>query len=162
MFDADQKALDDFEKMLHDLYEHLQQFVKTLDAEKALLEQNKTTELDQSMSAKRLIIESLDKISFQCQSYFSNQSAYSEKGILSIISHFPEGKQLYLTDLWKEIKTLLKTCDKKNLVNGVMITTLKNYNDNMLSIITNRPKESVYGNKYKNNQLAVSTREHKA
>lgn len=156
-------SLQSFENMLHNLYENLQQFMVTLDIEKTLLDQNKTDELDASLNAKQLIVEALDKINFQCQTYFNNASStFSEKGMLEILSQFPHNKQLYLFDLWQQIKALLKACDRKNLVNGVMITTLKNFNEQMLGIITNRPKESVYGNQYKKSQLAVSTREHKA
>ncbi len=163
MLEADELTLDAFEKTMHDLYENLQQFTITLDAERALLEKNKPDELEASIGTKQLIIESLDKISFQFQSYLgSAANTFTDNGMQRILSQFPANKQLYLRDLWQQIKFLLKTCDKKNLVNGVMITTLKNYNENMLGIITNRPKEAVYGNQYKKSQLAVSTREHKA
>lgn len=152
-----------FEKMLHDLYAQLQQFLSTLEAEKALLESNQTDALDDSLAAKRVVIESLDQLTAQCHSFFERfASAFNENSVLRMVAQFPTNKQLYLVELWNEIKNLLKACDKKNLINGVMITTLKNHNDNLLTILTNRPKETVYGNQYKKSQLAVSTQEHKA
>lgn len=152
-----------FEGMLHSLYENLQHFSQTLDEEKALLEKNKSDELTQNLDTKRLLIEALDKISAQCGAFLGSQTnPFNERQMDSIIAQYPANKQLYLRNLWQEIRTLLKTCNKKNLVNGVMITTLKNYNDNMLHILTRRPKEDVYSNQVKKSQLAVSTREHKA
>ncbi len=155
--------LENFEKTLLEIYQNLQQFIKTLDTEKSLLEQNKHEELDGSLATKRIIIESLEQISSQCQNLLSSAHfPFNEPSVLAIISQFPSHKQKGLQELWRNVKELLKTCDKKNLVNGVMITTLKNYNESMLQILTQRPKESVYTKQNTKSNSPVSTREHKA
>ncbi len=155
--------LESFENTLHEIYQNLQQFIATLDAEKVLLQENKHAELDEALATKRLLIQSLEQISSQCQTMLSNgHFPFNEASVLNIISKFPHNKQDYLQNLWQEIKASLKECDRKNMVNGVMITTLKNHNDSLLQIITQRPKDAVYSNQSKKYNIPVSTRDIKA
>ncbi|HRE32667.1 MAG TPA: flagellar export chaperone FlgN, partial [Candidatus Berkiella sp.] len=72
-------------------------------------------------------------------------------------------KQKIIHNLWNDIKIALEQCDQKNLLNGMLITTIKNLNDVILRIMTQRPQESTYSNPQQNNQNGpISTREHKA
>jgi flagellar biosynthesis/type III secretory pathway chaperone len=157
-------SLEEFEKTLSEIYDNLQQFILTLETEKSFLENSKYDELEASLEAKTLLIHTLEEIAVKCQALLSTAHfPFNETSINSIIAQFPAYKQSDLQNKWVEIKELLKTCDQKNLVNGVMITTLKNYNNHMLHILTQRPKESVYSNQSKKMYTAaVSTREHKA
>lgn len=156
-------SVEVFETFLQDMYTNLQQFAASLEIEKSLLEKNDTLGLDNNLVNKRVIIESLDVISAQCQQFFQGSTnTISEAAILNMIAMADLEKQRYLTKLWQDVKALLKECDKKNLVNGIIITTLKNYNNHLLQILTNRPREDVYSHQNKKNKAAISTREHKA
>ncbi len=156
-------SVEAFEQLLQDMYTNLQQFSLMLDHEKNLLEKNNTEALDNSSANKQVIIESLDVISAQCQQFFQDKAnPFSSAAVLEMIGKASPHKQQYLTKLWQEITALLKECDRKNLVNGIVITTLKNYNNHLLDILTNRPKNDVYSNQAKKYKDAVSTREHKA
>ncbi len=119
-------SLEAFEKTLSDMHENLQQFITILEAEKQFLEKSKYEDLEASLAAKRLLVQSLEEISLQCQKLFSNANfPFNESSMKTIISQFPEFKQKHLLTLWHNIKSLLKKCDQKNLVNGIIITTLK-------------------------------------
>lgn len=153
-----------FEKSLYDIHANLKLFIKSLDEEKEVLEKQELQKLDAAVAKKQDIIDSMQSISTECQTLLGNFNyPFNEKSFLKIISDFEPEKQETLTALWNEIKTLLKIGDQKNLINGVLINTLKNYNDALLEICNLRIKDSTYSNQ--NNptaQPALSTREHKA
>lgn len=162
--DISPASLDVFEKSLYDIHTNLKLFIKTLDDEKELLEKHDIEKLEQSLTVKQTVIDSMQTVSTECQHLLSNFNfPFNENGILQIISAFGAAKQQALTALWQEIKKLLKLGDQKNLVNGILITTLKNYNDALLQICNLKPQDTTYSNQNNPyNSPALSTREHKA
>ncbi|MBN9286679.1 MAG: hypothetical protein BGO43_02290 [Gammaproteobacteria bacterium 39-13] len=156
-------SLDIFEKSLYDIHANLKLFIKTLDEEKALLEKHEMEKLEEALATKKNVIDSMHTVSMECQTLLNNVNfPFNEKSILQIISAFNRSKQETLTALWQEIKNLLKLGDQKNLVNGILITTLKNYNDALLQICNLKPQDNTYSNQNNPYSPALSTREHKA
>jgi flagellar biosynthesis/type III secretory pathway chaperone len=155
-------SLDEFEKTLNDMHENLEKFIQSLEQEKNLLEHHDAQKLHELIKGKQFYIDSIHQLSTQCQTLLNNaQFPFNEKSVLKVISQFPSHRQGDMSKKWQAIKHLLKVSDQKNLVNGIIIATLKNYNDALLNLHTNRPKESTYSKAAANYNPAVSTREHK-
>ncbi len=152
---------DQFEIHLENLRTSLQSFYDILIEERDILEKNKLDLLENLLNTKQGIIQQIQGFFQQYQPLFTNQTM-TEGNMLEIISQYPAITCNKLLKLWNDIKNLLQSCERKNLANGVTITTMKNYNDALLRLITKRPAEMAYTNLNKKFNVGISTREHKA
>jgi flagellar biosynthesis/type III secretory pathway chaperone len=162
MIELNSTFLINFENILITLQEKLSAFVNFLDEEKLLLNKQDLAALEISTQQKQRYIHDVQTCMDALKACLNSQS-FEEKNIQAVIDLYPPEKRTTVLALWNDIKVALEQCDQKNLLNGILISTMKNLNDVLLRIITQRPEEATYSNQSNNNHKdTISTREHKA
>ncbi|MCS5711450.1 flagellar export chaperone FlgN [Candidatus Berkiella aquae] len=163
MIELNSSFLNNFECVLLTLQAKLASFQQFLDEEKLLLNKQDMPALEAAVYQKQTHMNEVQMSMNELKECLNSQS-FEEKNIKAIIDLYPPHKQKIIHNLWNDIKIALEQCDQKNLLNGMLITTIKNLNDVILRIMTQRPQESTtYSNPQQNNQNGpISTREHKA
>jgi len=61
---------------------------------------------------------------------------------------------------WDLFISTLEECQEKNLINGLLVMGMKNYNDKLLSLLTQQTPQTYHPSQMK--KKIISTREHKA
>jgi len=161
MIELNSSFLNSFESILRTLKLRLSFFQQFLDDEKQLLNKQDLEALEASTLNKQTFINDVQTSMNELKDSLNSQS-FEEKNIHAVLDLYPPQKRQEMQALWNEVKMGLEQCDQKNLLNGILITTMKNLNDVLLSIIAQRPQESTYSNQPNNPNTPVSTREHKA
>lgn len=162
MIELNSSFLNNFECVLLTLQAKLTSFQQFLDEEKLLLHKQDLPALEAATFQKQTHMNEVQMSMNELKECLNSQS-FDEKNIKAIIDLYPPHKQKIIHALWNDIKIALEQCDQKNLLNGMLITTMKNLNDVILRIMTQRQPESTYSNPQQNNGNGpISTREHKA
>lgn len=161
MIELNSSFLNSFESILRTLKIRLSSFQGFLDDEKQLLNKQDLEALEASTIQKQNFMNDVQTSMNELKDSLNSQS-FEEKNIHAVLSLYAPEKRQEMQTLWDEIKLALEQCDQKNLLNGILITTMKNLNDVLLRIITQRPEETTYSNQPTNPNTPVSTREHKA
>lgn len=162
MIELNSTFLNNFENILLTLRSKLAAFQTFLDEEKQLLNQQDLAGLEAATLTKQTFIHEI-QLSMNALKESLNSQTFEEKNIHAVLDLYPHEKRQSMQALWNDVKQALEQCDQKNLLNGILITTMKNLNDVLVRLMTARPAESTYSNSSQNNQSSpVSTREHKA
>lgn len=162
MIELNSTFLNNFETILLTLKEKLSHFQAFLDEEKLLLNKQDLAALETATLTKQTFIHDV-QLSMNDLKESLNSQTFEEKNIHAVLDLYPPEKRQSMQALWNEVKQALEQCDQKNLLNGILITTMKNLNDVLVRMMTARPAESTYSNTPQNNQNGpISTREHKA
>lgn len=161
MIELNSSFLNSFEAILRTLKLRLGFFQTFLDEEKQLLNKQDLEALEAATLQKQTFIHDVQTSMNELKESLNSQS-FEEKNIHAVLSLYAPQKQQEMQALWDDVKLALEQCDQKNLLNGILITTMKNLNDVLLRIIAQRPEESTYSNQPANPNTPVSTREHKA
>lgn len=161
MIELNSSFLINFESILRTLKLRLGFFQQFLDEEKELLNKQDLESLEASTLKKQTFINDVQTSMDELKNSLNSQ-AFEEKNIKAIIDLYEPQKRQEIHNLWNEVKIALEECDQKNLLNGILITTMKNLNDVLLRIVAQRPSESTYSNQINHSSEPVSTREHKA
>lgn len=161
MIELNSTFLIRFESVLRTLQLRLNFFQQFLDEEKELLNKQDLEALEASTLKKQTFINDV-QISMDELKDCLNSQSFEEKNIHAIIDLYEPQKRQEIYSLWNEVKMALEQCDQKNLLNGILITTMKNLNDVLLRIVAQRPTEHTYSNQLNHSSEPVSTREHKA
>jgi flagellar biosynthesis/type III secretory pathway chaperone len=161
MIELNSSFLNSFESILRTLKIRLGHFQIFLEEEKQLLNKQDLEGLEASTLKKQTFMNDVQTSMNELKDSLNSQS-FEEKNIQAVLSLYAPEKRQEMQTLWDDIKLSLEQCDQKNLLNGILITTMKNLNDVLLRIIAQRPEESTYSNQPTNPSTPVSTREHKA
>lgn len=161
MVELNSSFLNNFESILRTLKIRLTFFQQFLDEEKELLNKQDLESLEACTLKKQTFINDVQTSMNELKDSLNSQS-FEEKNIHAVLDLYAPEKRQEMLALWNEVKMALEACDQKNLLNGILITTMKNLNDVLLRIIAQRPQESTYSNQPSNPNAPVSTREHKA
>lgn len=161
MIELNSTFLNNFEGVLRKLKIRLSQFQQFLDEEKLLLNKQDLQALEAATLQKQTHIHEVQLSMDELKNSLNSQT-FEEKNIQAVLDLYaPEKRQEMLT-LWNDVKLGLEECDQKNLLNGILITTMKNINDVLVRMMTQRAPEDTYSNQSNNPTGSVSTREHKA
>lgn len=145
-----------FQKILKTLQERLDNLLTQLFEEKALLEKHHLDEIEAILIKKQTEFKSLNLEMAKLQDFLNTENLdFNASGIQPFIMSCPA----VLQQEWQQFLNTLRNCQEQNLVNGLLVMGLKNYNDKLLSLLTHTPQ--TYGDNSKMPN-AVSTREHKA
>jgi len=161
MIELNSTFLHNFESILRTLKIRLSAFQQFLDDEKLLLNKQDLEGLEGSTLQKQTFINDVQTSMDELKESLNSQT-FEEKNIHAVLNLYAPQKRQEMQALWDEVKAGLEQCDQKNLLNGILITTMKNLNDVLLRIIAQRPTETTYSNKPNNPNGPVSTREHEA
>jgi len=148
------------EAILIHLKQALLTFIKILDNERLILEQNNLVQLEEILIQKQVIINEINN-DHSTLSACLGQDAEQALNMDEWMATPPKKDPALLTE-WQSIQQLLKECSKKNFTNGIIITTLKNCNDAILRVLTRRAPINTYTHQVNPNMArSESTREHK-
>lgn len=161
MIELNSTFLNNFESILRTLKIRLNSFQQFLDDEKLLLNKQDLEGLEASTLQKQTFINDVQTSMDELKESLNSQT-FEEKNIQAVLNLYAPQKRQEMQTLWDDVKAGLEQCDQKNLLNGILITTMKNLNDVLLRIIAQRPAETIYSNKPNNPNGPVSTREHEA
>ena len=161
MIELNSTFLNNFESILRTLKIRLQSFQQFLDDEKLLLNKQDLEGLEASTLNKQTFMNDV-QTSMDALKDSLNSQSFEEKNIHAVLDLYSPEKRQEMQALWNDVKSALEECDQKNLLNGILITTMKNLNDVLLRIIAQRPADTTYSNQPNNPNAPVSTREHKA
>ncbi len=143
--------------ILKNIQSKLQVLRVQLDAEKKILEQHALDDIEPLLKEKQNAFLQLNADIVLLQDFFhDNNVAFTAKNINPYI-------QAASTDLqkqWELFMTTLKDCQEKNLINGLLVMGMKNYNDKLLGLLTQQTPQTYHPSQIK--RETVSTREHKA
>lgn len=147
--------------LLNQLTLNLEVFIDALESERKLLDSNQIILLDEILQHKTQI---LDRINIIYQSTHQILDACQYLGDKSKLANFIQqlslNDQHFIKPIWAKTQALLYQSDRLNLINGVIITIMKNHNASLLHLLVQKPQENIYG--HSNNQhVALSTMEHK-
>ena len=155
--------LQQVETTIHALEVALLQFKECLDNEKAILEENNLTQLEELLKTKQTKMNEVQNIICTLQTLVQEKKTAGSGNILQLIKLFPSPQQEALLKKWEAIKISLTHCESLNFTNGAIIMTLKNYNDAFLNLLTHRFEQATYQTaQTKKSPAPISTREHKA
>jgi flagellar biosynthesis/type III secretory pathway chaperone len=161
MIELNSTFLINFEGILRKLQTRLALFQQFLDDEKLLLNKQDLEGLEASTLQKQTFINDV-QLSMNELKESLNSQTFEEKNIHAVLDLYAPEKRQEMLSLWNDVKMALEQCDQKNLLNGILITTMKNINDVLVRIMTQRAPESTYSNQQNTPTGTVSTREHKA
>lgn len=161
MIELNSTFLNNFEGILRKLKIRLGQFHQFLDEEKALLNKQDLAGLEASTLNKQTFIHEVQLSMNELKESLNSQS-FEEKNIHAVLDLYAPEKRQEMLALWNDVKLGLEDCDQKNLLNGILITTMKNINDVLVRIMTQRAPEDTYSGQPNAPTGTVSTREHKA
>lgn len=136
--------------------------ISLLENEKLLLAENKFDKLEENAVKKRLNVDELDTECTNLKELFKKLAlTFNQDGLHQLITKAPinlkdeiAGKSKLMLDFLKQTETL-------NRVNGVLLVSKHNYNQQLLGLMTQKQLKPVTYGKYVGSQ-SVSTRGHKA
>lgn len=145
-----------FQGILKNLQERLDNLLTQLSEEKALLEKHQLDEIEDILLKKQTEFKSLNIEMAKLQDFLNTENLdFNATGIQPFITSCPAALQ----QEWQQFLNTLRDCQEQNLVNGLLVMGLKNYNDKLLGLLTHTPQTYGGNSKMPN---SVSTREHKA
>tara|TARA_R110002110_G_scaffold33533_1_gene114754 strand:- start:70241 stop:70705 length:465 start_codon:yes stop_codon:yes gene_type:complete len=145
------------ENILDTIQSKLKRLDSQLEAEKRLLEQHTLENIDTLLKEKHNEFEQLNTDIVLLQDFFNNkQLDFSSESINPYISSASQD----VKDKWQLFINTLQSCQEKNLINGLLVMGMKNYNDKLLGLLTQQNPETYHPSQPV--KKTMSTREHKA
>ena len=145
------------ENILDTMQCKLERLDSQLEAEKRLLEQHTLENIDTLLKEKHNEFEQLNTDIVLLQDFFNNkQLDFSSECINPYISSASQD----VKDKWQLFINTLQSCQEKNLINGLLVMGMKNYNDKLLGLLTQQNPETYHPSQPV--KKTMSTREHKA
>lgn len=143
-------------ELLNPIKANLEDLCHTLNEEKTLLEQQKIEALEPVLLEKEKQFKTLDQQTVGLKNFFNaDDLSFSFDSVENLLKDAPEN----IKELWNQFIVTLQKAQEANLVNGMLVMGMKNYNDRLLQLLTQR--SPTYGPN-QTDQQPLSTREHKA
>lgn len=148
--------IKEFQKILASIQAKMDNLLDQLKAENQLLERHELDSIKELLVEKQKEFKSLNQTMITLQEFLESENLdFNSDSIKPFILKCP----LETQSIWQRFIETLRECQEQNLINGLLIMGMKNYNDKLLGLLTHTPQ--TYD---KNAKLSgsVSTREHKA
>lgn len=144
-------------RLLVDLQNNLDHLTETLSQEKHLLESNAIDDLEPVLNQKDAQFRLLSEQTNQLKQLLASEAlSFSFDSIEAILKDSSE----QIKSQWNQFIQTLQQAQEANLVNGMLVMGMKNYNDKLLQLLTRR--QNTYHPSNTGKQQPLSTREHKA
>jgi flagellar biosynthesis/type III secretory pathway chaperone len=152
----------EIDQTLDSIINHSRTLIDILENEKLLLTENNYEKLERNAQSKKSNVDNLESACELLKNYFNKLSLkFNKEGLNELINGAPSNLQEDLQRKTKLMLDFLARAENLNHINGILVVSRHNYNQQLLSFITNTKKQETYG-PYQNQQVAVSTRETKA
>ena len=154
MQNIEESALD---SILNNIQHKLEHLSLQLDAEKKLLEQHDLDDIEPLLKEKQDEFQQLNTDIELLQNFFK---AHNLDFTSDSINPFILSASQNLQAKWQRFISTLQSCQEKNLINGLLVMGMKNYNDKLLGLLTQQAPETYHPSPA--HKKTMSTREHKA
>lgn len=139
---------------LHALEDSLNQLGDLLQRENQALQKKDANQLKNIAAQKDDCLTSLGK---QYENFLEScniqKDIKSHDEIISLLEKITD-KSENLRQQWGSLREKVNRCNLQNMINGMIIFTLKNHNEHLLSLLTNKEKSTMYNQQAQlNNQL---------
>lgn len=143
------------EVLLSELHTQLEALCNTLTLEKNILQKHKLNELEPILTLKETQFDTLNINIQKLKSLLDTKNLdFNKQGMETLL----QGAPTILMELWNTFLTALKRAQETNLINGMLVMGMKNYNDRLLNLLT-QTTETYHPNQQSKHSL--STRQHK-
>lgn len=141
--------------ILSELHTQLEALCNTLVLEKSILQKHKLNELEPVLSLKETQFDALNGGIQKLKTLLDSQKLdFNIQGIEVLLQGAPRS----LIERWNAFMAILQHAQETNLINGMLVMGMKNYNDRLLNLLT-QTTETYHPNQQSKHPL--STRQHK-
>lgn len=141
--------------LLSELHTQLEALCNTLVLEKSVLQKHKLNELEPILTLKEKQFDELNVSIQKLKNLLDSQKLdFSLQGIQTLLKNAPKS----LIERWNTFMLILQRAQESNLINGMLVMGMKNYNDRLLNLLT-QTTETYHPNQQSKQPL--STRQHK-
>lgn len=141
--------------LLSELHTQLEALCNTLVLEKSVLQKHKLNELEPILTLKEKQFDDLNVSIQKLKNLLDSQKLdFSLQGIQTLLKDAPKS----LIERWNTFMVILQRAQESNLINGMLVMGMKNYNDRLLNLLT-QTTETYHPNQQSKQPL--STRQHK-
>ncbi|MGE4348888.1 MAG: flagella synthesis protein FlgN [Candidatus Berkiella sp.] len=143
------------EVLLSELHTQLEALCNTLTLEKSILQKHKLNELEPILTLKETQFDILNITIQKLKNLLDTHSLdFNKQGMETLL----QGAPTTLMERWNRFITALQCAQETNLINGMLVMGMKNYNDRLLNLLT-QTTETYHPNQQSKHSL--STRQHK-
>lgn len=143
------------EVLLSELHTQLEALCNTLTLEKSILQKHKLNELEPILTLKETQFDILNITIQKLKNLLDNHNLdFNKQGMETLL----QGAPTTLMERWNTFITALQRAQETNLINGMLVMGMKNYNDRLLNLLT-QTTETYHPNQQSKHSL--STRQHK-